>query len=228
MVDEVEDGPEAVRELFAEVDASVATTETVVEAFRRELDQTGRSLDRTREGVAGFDRAIGRGMRSAFDALVFDGERASDALRKMGQAISSSVLNQALAPVQNAVGDALNGVVTRGIGALFGGATPFAQGGAFGAGRVRAFAKGGVVSGATTFPMRGGTGLMGEAGPEAIMPLARGPDGALGVKTSGGAAGGTVTVNMNISTPDVQGFRRSRGQIAAEMNRAMARGRRNM
>ena len=87
------------------------------------------------------------------------------------------------------------------------------------------FAKGGVVSSATTFPMRGGTGLMGEAGPEAIMPLRRGPDGSLGVASQGG--GGAVSVTMNISTPDVQGFRQSRSQVAAEMSRALSRGARN-
>jgi phage-related minor tail protein len=75
------------------------------------------------------------------------------------------------------------------------------------------------------FPMRGGTGLMGEAGPEAIMPLARGPDGRLGVMAAGG--GRAVSVVMNITTPDVDGFRRSQSQIAAQMNRALARGQRN-
>ncbi|MEY8838725.1 phage tail tape measure protein, partial [Cribrihabitans sp. XS_ASV171] len=77
-----------------------------------------------------------------------------------------------------------------------------------------------------TFPMRGGMGLMGEAGPEAIMPLARGPDGKLGVRQSGGG-GRAVNVVMNITTPDVQGFRRSQGQIAAQMSRALGRGNRN-
>jgi phage-related minor tail protein len=85
------------------------------------------------------------------------------------------------------------------------------------------FAKGGVVSSPTTFPMRGATGLMGEAGPEAIMPLARGPDGSLGVR---GAGGGAVTVNMNIASPDVAGFQRSRGQIATQMARALGRSQR--
>ena len=59
---------------------------------------------------------------------------------------------------------------------------PHAKGGGFAQGRVMPFATGGIVSGATLFPMRGGrTGLMGEAGPEAIMPLARGADGRLGL-----------------------------------------------
>jgi lambda family phage tail tape measure protein len=102
---------------------------------------------------------------------------------------------------------------------------PFAKGGAFLQGQVMPFAKGGVVSQPTRFGMRGGMGLMGEAGPEAIMPLTRGPDGRLGVQAANG--GRQVTVVMNISTPDVQGFQRSQSQIAAQASRALARGQRN-
>ena len=65
---------------------------------------------------------------------------------------------------------------------------------------------------------------MGEAGPEAIMPLARGRDGKLGVR---GGGSGATTVIMNISTPDVQGFQRSQSQIAAQMSRALSNGNRN-
>ncbi|PJN95964.1 phage tail protein, partial [Amaricoccus sp. HAR-UPW-R2A-40] len=43
-----------------------------------------------------------------------------------------------------------------------------------------------------------------------------------------GGGGGAVSVTMHISTPDVAGFQRSQSQIAAEMNRAMKRGRRNL
>jgi phage-related minor tail protein len=65
---------------------------------------------------------------------------------------------------------------------------------------------------------------MGEAGPEAIMPLARGADGKLGVR---GAGGGTH-VTVNISTPDVAGFKQSQSQIAAMMHQAVTRGQRNL
>ena len=85
-------------------------------------------------------------------------------------------------------------------------------------------ARGGGVSSPTTFPMRGATGLMGEAGPEAILPLARGADGRLGVQAGGGRV---VNVVMNVTTPDAAGFARSQGQIAAQVNRALARGSRN-
>ena len=47
------------------------------------------------------------------------------------------------------------------------------------------FAQGGIVGGPTAFPMSGGrTGIMGEAGPEAVMPLARLPSGKLGVNSN--------------------------------------------
>ena len=46
------------------------------------------------------------------------------------------------------------------------------------------FAKGGIVGEPTIFPLANGTGLMGEAGPEAIMPLKRGPGGRLGVEVA--------------------------------------------
>ena len=86
-----------------------------------------------------------------------------------------------------------------------------ALGGVYGADGYEAFALGGsftngIVDSPTFFKFRQGsgfaTGLMGEAGPEAIMPLARGSDGSLGVKVAGGEGGqgeaafGFVTINV--------------------------------
>lgn len=68
----------------------------------------------------------------------------------------------------------------------------YANGGAFING-VQKFANGGVVTRPTLFPMANGAGLMGEAGPEAIMPLKRGADGRLGVSGAGGST--SVVVN---------------------------------
>lgn len=61
---------------------------------------------------------------------------------------------------------------------------------------VQAFASGGVVNRPTVFPMANGIGLMGEAGPEAILPLRRLPSGRLGVETTG-ASQPTYTVNVD-------------------------------
>jgi hypothetical protein len=80
-------------------------------------------------------------------------------------------------------------------------ATTAANGGAFSGGNVIPFASGGVVGSPTYFGMGGGqTGLMGEAGPEAIMPLKRGPDGKLGVATTSNSQSVTVVQNINVST----------------------------
>lgn len=50
-----------------------------------------------------------------------------------------------------------------------------------------------VVSSPTLFAFAKGAGLMGEAGPEAIMPLTRAPDGSLGVRAVGGGGGQSVS-----------------------------------
>lgn len=77
----------------------------------------------------------------------------------------------------------------------------FADGGAFSGGsQIQAYADGGVIGSPTYFGMAGGkTGLMGEAGPEAIMPLTRGANGKLGVQAEG-VGGVTINQNINIST----------------------------
>jgi len=74
-----------------------------------------------------------------------------------------------------------------------------AQGGVYDAG-LKMYAKGGmftnsVVDQPTLFKFAQGTGLMGEAGPEAIMPLKRDSNGNLGVR--GGNSGGNVDVVVN-------------------------------
>ncbi|MGB3555848.1 MAG: phage tail tape measure protein [Jannaschia sp.] len=191
--------------------------EAVVARFTAELGTLEGQMVHTQREVQGLSRSFGGGLRKAFDGVVFDGMKLSDALSGLARSMVNSAYNTAVKPVQNALGGALAG----GLSSIL----PFADGGTFSQGRVMPFARGGIVSSPTTFPMRGGTGLMGEAGPEAIMPLSRGADGRLGIEMQG--RGSAVNVTMNISTPDAAGFRRSRTQIAAEMSRALSRGSRN-
>ena len=81
---------------------------------------------------------------------------------------------------------------------LFGGANK--NGNAFSNGSVQAFATGTVIDTPTYFPMSGNkTGLMGEAGPEAIMPLTRDSSGSLGVRVSGGMGRESSTPNITIN-----------------------------
>jgi hypothetical protein len=174
--------------------------------FSTELGRVRDSLSETTRDFGNLESGLSGGLRRAINGLVVDGDRLSDALSTVGRAMIDTVYKAAMKPVT----DRLGGLMGQGLNGLVSNVMPFA--------------KGGVVSGATAFPMRGGIGLMGEAGPEAIMPLTRGADGSLGVRAQGG---GSPSVTINISTPDVAGFRRSQAQIAAEMSRLMARGARN-
>ena len=210
------------QEQIAALEASVGQTSGLVSAFDGELSKMRSTLVYTGREVNSLANGISSGLRRAFDGVVFDGMKLQDALRSVAQSISRTAYDIAMRPVQNAVG----GAIAQGLNGLLSGLMPFEKGGVFGAGRVSAFAKGGIVSAPTTFAMRGGRGLMGEAGPEAVMPLTRGLDGRLGVQAQGAAAR-PVTVVMNIQTPDVAGFQRSQSQIAAQAQRLLARGQKN-
>jgi TP901 family phage tail tape measure protein/lambda family phage tail tape measure protein len=88
------------------------------------------------------------------------------------------------------------------------------------------FASGGIVGSPTLFPFANGAamqmGLMGEAGPEAIMPLQRGADGSLGVRAAmgGNGMGGSSSpvLNMSFETSTINGVEYvSRDQLEAAM-----------
>ncbi len=194
---------------------------TMASAFDGQMRRIKAAFEETGKDVATLERGMSGGLRKAFDGVVLDGMNLSGALDVLKNSMIRTAYSAAIKPVT----DHFGGMLANGVGGLVQGILAFADGGSFSQGRVMPFANGGVVSSPTMFPLRGGTGLMGEAGPEAIMPLARGADGKLGVRSQGG--GRAVNVVMNISTPDVQGFRRSQGQIAAQMSRALGRGNRN-
>ncbi|MEO0916237.1 MAG: phage tail tape measure protein [Pseudomonadota bacterium] len=206
---------DAFEDQIAALEGSMASAGEMARALKEGLDETGRALAATEAETKVLSKGLSRGLRSAFDGLVFDGLRASDAM----EAVARSVVNAAYSAAVKPVTSQLGGVLAQGLAGIFGDGASFAQG------RVMPFASGGVVSGPTYFPMRNGVGLMGEAGPEAIMPLARGADGRLGVRTEGGAR--PVQIVMNVSTPDAASFQRSQSQIVGQMSRALARSQRN-
>lgn len=204
---------------LASLESNLAGATVLTASFQQELLGMQSSISLAEKEARGLSRSLSRGLRGAFGDLVLEGAKLSDVLGNVAQQMIRTTFNQALSPIT----DTLSGVVTGGLGSLFGGLFGSANGNVFAGGRHTAFANGGIVNGPTVFPMRGGTGLMGEAGPEAIMPLSRGADGKLGVR--GGSS--HVTVNMNISTPDAQSFRQSQTQVAAGVSRAISRGNRN-
>jgi hypothetical protein len=136
-------------------------------------------------------------MENALMSMVDGTKSVKDAFKSMAAEIIKELYRVLV--VQRIVGSASAGTGIAGsIATLFGGISPNANGNAFSGGNIVPFANGGVVGGPSMFPMSGGkTGLMGEAGPEAIMPLKRDKNGRLGVSVEGGS--GSVVVNNNIN-----------------------------
>jgi lambda family phage tail tape measure protein len=102
----------------------------------------------------------------------------------------------------------------------------FGYGGVFAKNNVVPFAMGGIVDKPTLFPFANGgagrLGLMGEAGPEAIMPLRRLPSGRLGVEAGGGGSGTTnVTVNVDASGSKAQGDSAKSEQLGRAVSQAV-------
>ncbi len=173
--------------------------------------------------------SFGRALTSALKGATTGGKGLEEVLRGVGLRLTDIALASGLKPLETMLGNAagsLIGSLSAGFGSALsgGGVTAFAQGGV--PGRVTPFADGGVVAAPTYFPMAGGTGLMGEAGAEAILPLKRGADGALGVAAEGG--GGTTVIHFQVTASDAASFARSEGQITAMLARSVGRGRRGM
>ncbi len=206
-------------EITASLESSLQGATTLASLFNAELAKLGATFDDIGTDVSALSGGFSRGLKSALDGLALGSGTLSDAFTSLRDSMVKTVYNASVAPVTEHFGGLLSELVGGAMNSLL----PFANGAAFSQGRVMPFANGGVVSGPVSFPMRGGTGLMGEAGPEAIMPLARDASGKLGVRARGG---GAVNVTMNIQTQDVESFRRSKGQIAAQVSRAISRGNR--
>jgi lambda family phage tail tape measure protein len=109
------------------------------------------------------------------------------------------------------------------------GVAAYAMGGTFAKNNIIPYAKGGtftnsVVSKPTLFKFAAGgtmqTGVMGEAGPEAIMPLSRGPNGKLGVASSGSGTT-NVTVNVDASGSKAQGDSGKSEQLGRAVSQAV-------
>lgn len=134
---------------------------------------------------------IGLTFSSAFEDAIVSGKKFSDILKGIGDDLLRLLVRRNITePIVGAIGG-INW------GSLLAGFLGSAKGNAFGASGVIPFATGGIVNSPTLFGFAGGrTGLMGEAGPEAILPLKRGRDGKLGVQSAGM---GGVVINQTIN-----------------------------
>lgn len=161
--------------------------------------------------------AFGSRITSAFEDAAFSGEGLGTTLKSLALDLSRLSLRGALQPLQS--------TLSSGFTEMFRSFSGFAKGGTIGSSFPQPFAAGGVISAPVAFPLSGGrTGIAGEAGPEAILPLTRDASGRLGVHAGNGTA--PISVHMTVNTPDSSGFRRSEGQMTAMLARAMRRGQR--
>ncbi len=188
-----------------------------------ELLDTATTLDsltlKTRD-LSSSANGFARAMTAAFSSSVTGGKQFDDVLKSLALRISNLAVRMAFKPLETGLSSGLQSLLS---GLTASGGATAAQGNALGA--IKPFAAGGVIGTPSYFPMLGGgVGLAGEAGPEAIMPLARGPDGRLGVASQGG--GNSITVQ--IATPDVDSFRRSESYITGQIARAVSRGQRGL
>jgi phage-related minor tail protein len=181
------------------------------------IDADTSDLQQQLNDAAKLGTRFGNTLSSAFADVVLRGRGLSDVLRTLALRLSEIALKAAFKPLTDALGGALAGALSGGVA--------FAKGGVIAGPMPVPFAQGGVIASPIAFPLGGNrTGIAGERGAEAILPLARGPDGSLGVRAD--AAGG-ISVTFNVTTPDADSFRRSQTQIAALLARAVGQGQRN-
>jgi hypothetical protein len=179
---------------------------TSVQAIRDALAESGEMAGQTEEEIRSVAEAVAaineqtnvlqngggsggadKGLPSVLNDLVPEVKKLEGAAGRMQQSFADAFTDVVLGA--KSAKEAISGLLQMAARALVNSAISnlfafvfSANGNVFSNGGVVPFADGGVVGGPTTFPMSGGkTGVMGEAGPEAIMPLKRGADGKLGV-----------------------------------------------
>jgi len=149
--------------------------------FQLAADKMAGSADLIRDKIQG---AFQNGFESFFDKLISGTVSLKDAFKSLFSEIAADMAKMAIKNMSKdlfSTNGTFGGLVSAFAG-LFN-----ANGNAFNAGAVVPFAKGGIpssiVDAPTFFGMAGGRmGLMGEAGPEAIMPLHRDQHGDLAIK----------------------------------------------
>lgn len=203
------------------------------------VQQYVESIGTMREATAQLTQDGIKGLEDQIFSLVTTGtanfrQFAADILRQTARMIIQQLVLRTIFKGLGFLGGGGGGFFAN--GGVFGGGISFnpaaysmpslmnANGNAFAKNNVIPFAQGGIVNKPTLFKFANGgtmrTGVMGEAGPEAIVPLKRGPDGKLGIS---GGGGGNVTVNVSVdaSGSKVQGDSSKGEQLGRAVSQAV-------
>ena len=175
-----------------------------MKALASAMPEIGSNFEDAKQEALDFSNVVttvGDGISDAFTNLILGTESVADSFKRMGASI-----------VADMVKIMVNQLIIKNLMSVIPGFSKSAMGNVFSGGNLMAFARGGIVGGPTVFPMKNGMGLMGEAGPEAVMPLTRTSSGELGVKTEGSRP--SISVNIINNT----GSEASVGQSGPKWN----------
>ena len=191
-----------------------------------EAAEEQRKLSESQRQVSELNGALADGVKG-FISDLRQGKSAAEAFSNALGRIGDKLLDMAINSIFGA-GGAQGGLLGQILGAFLPkpGAI-FANGAAFAHGRVTAFAAGAVVNGPTIFPMADGMGLMGEAGPEAIMPLSRDRSGRLGVSAPR-AANSNRPMQINFGDTRIEIAGNADNETVAALSEALADNRRDL
>ena len=193
---------------MTEIDGVSIAIDADLSDFRREIAEADQLA-----------RGFGSSISKAFAGAIVHGRNFGDVMRSLALQLSSLAIKAAFKPLELDISSLFQNLFT---GVDTTGATSAGV-----AASVTPFAAGGVIATPSFFPLGAARmGLAGERGAEAILPLARGADGRLGVRAESKATPFAVTVN--VSTPDAASFRRSEAYLSGVIARAVARGERSL
>ena len=233
---------ESVRTPVEALDAEVTHLVALLDAGAISMDTFGRAASTAGEGfiqmgekaketsdvMDEFARSAATNIQSAFADFLFDPfkDGMSGMLKRFGETIQRMIAEAVAADLgKRLFGDLAKGGIGDGLlgGAfkLLGGLLPNADGGVYRSPSLSRFS-GQIVNSPRLFAFAAGAGVMGEAGPEAILPLSRGSDGKLGVR---GGNSTSVTVNIQ-GVANAAELRRAGGQVGREVLAAISRAQR--
>jgi DNA-binding phage protein len=175
--------------------------ETTTSTMSGPMIEFTKEMEESIKHIESMGKGIGSAFGKAFDDAILEGTKFRDVMLGLLKDIEAAILKSMITqPLADAIGAGVSSFfkpagagMTKTVSVT---SLPSRHGNIFSNGSVVPFASGGIVGSPTLFPMaNGGTGLAGEAGKEAILPLTRLSGGDLGVKASGG---GTI---VNVYAP---------------------------
>ena len=192
--------------------------------FQTGVQQYVQSLGTMNQAAAQLTQSGLKGIEDTLFSLVTTGtanfrEFAAEILKQSARMVLQLTIQRVIMQIVGAISGGASNLGSSAANVAQYAPLPNAMGNAFAKNNIVPYAMGGVVSRPTLFKFAQGgamrTGLMGEAGPEAIMPLSRGANGKLGVASTGG---GSTSVVVNV---DASG----NSQVAGDQNQGAQLGR---